>query len=120
MRVVIDYKLDNLNDTINKCRSNYKYANKVKQNEMAICKLFLRNVKPITNYPIKLNCEWHVKNLGSDLDNKMLKSVLDSMQELGILENDNIKHINEINHKAVKDNKDYLVIDIIENRDDTQ
>ena len=36
------------------------------------------------------------------------------MQELNILENDNIKHIPEINHKAVKDKRDYLEIEIEE------
>lgn len=36
------------------------------------------------------------------------------MQEMGILENDNIKHITEINHKAIKDTKDYLVMEIKE------
>lgn len=34
------------------------------------------------------------------------------MQIMGILENDNIKHISEINHKAIKDSKDYLILEI--------
>ena len=113
MRIIIDYKLDNLNETINKSRRNVYAANNAKKKEMEICKYFLKDVPKITKYPIQINCEWHVKNLNSDLDNKILKSALDSMQEMGILENDNIKHINEINNKAVKDNKDYLIMEVL-------
>lgn len=36
------------------------------------------------------------------------------MQKMGILENDNIKHITKIEYEAVKDNKDYLEMDIID------
>ena len=113
MKIKIDYKLDNLNEIINKSRRNIYLANNSKRKEMEACKIFLKDMKKIEHYPIKINCEWHVKNLGSDLDNKLLKSVLDSMQEMGILENDNIKHINEINHKAVKDKEDFLIMEVI-------
>ena len=36
------------------------------------------------------------------------------MQEVGILENDNIRHIPVINHKTVKDSKDYLELEVFE------
>jgi hypothetical protein len=36
------------------------------------------------------------------------------MQNLGILENDNIKHINEITHKAVKDDTEFVEMEIID------
>ena len=114
MKIIIDYKLDNWNDTISHCRGNKYGANTQKKKEMNIIKYFLIGIPKIKHYPIKLNCTWHVSNLGSDLDNKSLKSVLDEMQLMGILENDNIKHIPKINHKAVKDKKDFLEIDIIE------
>ena len=112
MKIVIDYKLDNWNDTIGKSRTNYSYANITKKKEMEVIKGFLKGMPKITEYPIKLDCIWHVRNIRSDLDNKSLKSVLDAMQQEGIIENDNIKHIQEINHKAIKDNKDYLEIEI--------
>lgn len=106
--IIIDYKLDNWNDTINKCRSNYNYANKQKKKEMDIVRYHLLGIKQIKRYPIKITCVWHIKNSNSDLDNKSLKSVLDQMQLSGILENDNVKHIQEITYKYLKDNKDYL------------
>ena len=37
------------------------------------------------------------------------------MQKMEILENDNIKHITGIEYQAIKDNKDYLEMEIIEN-----
>lgn len=113
-KITIDYKLDNWNETINKCRSNPYYANKQKKKEMDIIRYHLLGIKPIKHYPVKLKCIWHVVNMNSDLDNKSLKSVLDQMQLSGILENDNSKHIEEINHKVVKDTKDYLEIEIVE------
>jgi len=113
-KIVIDYKLDNWNDTIYSCRNNRYGANNKKKKEMASISYFLIGVKPIKRYPIRLNCIWHVTNMGSDLDNKSLKSVLDQMQKSGILKNDNCKHIQEINHKVIKDVKDYLVMEIEE------
>ena len=113
MKIVIDYKLDNWNETININRQN-KYAGASrKKKESDIVRYFLMGIKPIKEYPIKLNCTWHVTNFNSDLDNKSLKVVLDMMQSMGILENDNIKHIREINHIAVKDTKDYLEIEVL-------
>jgi Holliday junction resolvase RusA-like endonuclease len=113
-RVKIDLKLDNLNDIIKHSRANGKYANRCKQKEMELVSYYINKLKPIKSYPITLNCEWHIKTITSDLDNKVLKSVLDQMQKSGIIENDNIKHINEINNKAVKDSRDYLILEIIE------
>ena len=113
-KIVIDYKLDNWNDTINHCRNNKYGANNKKKKEMDVVRYHLIGVKPIKKYPIRLKCTWHVANMNSDLDNKSLKAVLDQMQLSGILENDNCKHITEINHKVVKDTKDYLVLEIEE------
>lgn len=115
MRFKIDYKLDNWNDIINQCRTNKYGANTHKKKEMDIIRYYLLNMPKIRNYPVKLECIWHIKNMNSDLDNKSLKSVLDQMQLSGILENDNCKHINEITHKIIKDENDYLEIEITEN-----
>lgn len=114
MKIVIDYKLDNWNDTINYCRTNKFSASKRKIKESNIVMKYLLGVPKIKKYPIKLDCIWHVSFLGSDLDNKSLKVVLDTMQKMGIIENDNIKHIPIINHKAIKDVDDYLEIEITE------
>jgi len=114
MKIKIDYKLSNWNDIINANRRNKYIGAKEKKIEMGYISYFLTKVPKITKYPIKIKCIWHVKNMGSDLDNKSLKAVLDAMQLKGILENDNIAHINEITYKAVKDTKDYLEMIIYE------
>lgn len=114
IKITIDYKLDNWNDTIAHNRANKYIGARYKKQEMNIIRMFLLNTPKITKYPIKLNCIWHTTNLGSDLDNKSLKAVLDTMQKYGIIENDNCKHIPIINHRAIKDKKDYLEIEIEE------
>ena len=108
MKIIIDYKLSNWNDIINVNRKNKYIGAKEKKIEMRYISYFLINVPKIKKYPIKIECIWHVKNTGSDLDNKSIKAVLDAMQLKDILENDNINHINEITYKAIKDKKDYL------------
>lgn len=112
MRIVIDYKLNNWNDTIGHCRNNKYGANIIKQKEMKIIKSFLIGVPKITEYPIEIKCDWHISNCNSDLDNKSLKAVLDAMQEAGILKNDNCKHITKITYNYVKDKDDYLELEI--------
>lgn len=110
----IDLKLDNWNDTINRCRTNKYNANYHKQKEMKDISYFLIGMEKIKKYPVKINCIWHISSSNADLDNCSLKSVLDCMQKMGILENDNIKHITEINYKGVKDTKDYLEIEVVD------
>lgn len=113
MKIVIDYKFDNWNDTIRKSRTNYNYANTAKQKEMEVVKYNLLNVPKITAYPVKMVFKWHIKSVISDLDNKSVKSILDQMQKSGILVNDNIKYVREITHIAIPDKKDYVEIEIL-------
>ena len=113
MKVTIPLKLFNWNDIISQCRANKYYANTHKQKEMKDISWFIRNIPPITKYPIKMIFTWHIKNSRSDLDNKSVKSILDCMQNLGILENDNIKHITEITHKAIKDSEEFVEMEIL-------
>lgn len=114
-KVVIKLKLDNWNTTINRSRNNKYGANTHKQVEMQQISRFLYNLSPITKYPVKMVFKWHIKSVISDLDNKSVKSILDEMQKLKILENDNIKYINEIQHYAIKDKEDYVEMEIYEN-----
>lgn len=112
MKIVIPLKLSNWNDIINSNRINKYIGASQKKKEMKDISYFIRNMPKITEYPIKINFTWHVKNIASDLDNKCIKSILDCMQNLGKLQNDNIKHINEITYKATKDKDDYVEMEI--------
>ena len=114
MKFVIDLKLDNWNKTILRSRSNKFGANTHKKKEMKEISYFLKDVPKIKKYPIEMIFTWHIKSVVSDLDNKSVKSILDEMQEAGIIENDNIKYINKITYIAVKDVKDYVEVEIKE------
>ena len=115
MKIVIPLKLSNWNDIINANRINKYVGASQKKKEMQDIGYFIRNMKPITKYPIKITFTWHVSNLRKDIDNMSVKSILDCMQELGKLENDNIKHINSICHYAVKDKIDFVEMEIEDN-----
>lgn len=114
MKCKIDLKLNNWNDIIKHSRANKYYANTIKKQEMKDISYFIARIPPIKKYPIKIIFTWHIKNTASDLDNKSVKSILDCMQNLGIIENDNINHINEIIYKTVKDKTDFVEMEIIE------
>lgn len=114
MKITIPLKLDNWNDIISQCRANKYSANSRKQAEMNDISWFIRKIPKIEKYPIEMSFTWHIKNPRSDLDNKSVKSILDCMQNLGILENDNIKHIKKISHIAIVDKEDYVEMEIVE------
>lgn len=112
MKVIIPMKLDNWNDTIKRCRGNKYGANSHKKAEMRAIACYLNKIPRIEHYPVKMAFKWHIKSTVSDLDNKSIKSILDCLQNIGKLENDNIKHINEITHVAIKDDQDYVEMEI--------
>lgn len=114
MKCNIMLKLSNWNDTINLCRTNKYGANSHKKQEMKDISWFIRQIPPIKKYPIEITFKWHIKNSRADLDNKSVKSILDCMQNLGILENDNIKHITAIHHYAVLDKEEYVEMEVNE------
>lgn len=112
MKCNIILKLNNWNDIISQCRTNKYSANSHKQKEMKDISWFIKDIPPVEKYPIKITFKWHIKNSRSDLDNKSVKSILDCMQNLGIIENDNIKHIKEIHHIAILDKDEYIEMEI--------
>jgi Holliday junction resolvase RusA-like endonuclease len=114
MRYIIPIKLENWNDIIDNCRGNKYRANSHKKQEMRDISYFIRKIPKIEKYPVRMDFRWHIKNVRSDLDNKSVKSILDCMQKLGILENDNIKHISEIRYIAIPDKEDYVEIEVEE------
>lgn len=49
--------------------------------------------------PCQLIAVWQAKQRNFDLDNMLLKTVLDQLQKMELLENDNVNHIFEITHR---------------------
>ena len=111
MKIVIPMKLSNWNDIINQCRRNKYGANSHKKAEMKAISYYLYKLPRIEKYPVKMSFTWHIRG-NADLDNCSEKAILDCMQNIGKLENDNVKHINEIQHIGIIDGKEYVEIEI--------
>lgn len=112
MKVKIDYKFENINTYINKCRTNQFYANKIKQQETELSRLAFINIPKITDYPIELIFTWHIKTKTSDLDGKLPKNIIDGLVRAGKIEDDNVKYIQKITHIYEQDIKDSVEIEI--------
>lgn len=104
----INYKFLSLNETINKSRTNVYMANNFKKKEMEVVRLSTIGMKKITEYPVKITFNWHIKNKARDLDNCIPKNIIDALVASKILINDSVKYINEINHKYIEDKEDFV------------
>nr|DAU67691.1 MAG TPA: Endodeoxyribonuclease RusA [Caudoviricetes sp.] len=118
-KMIIKYKFENLNEIINKCRSNPYYANQVKQQETEIARLHFIG-KEIKHFPLTIVFKWHMKSKIADLDNKLEKSILDGMVKAGTIPNDNVKYIKKIVHEYVEDKEDYVEIEFYSNNQKTE
>ena len=112
MKVLIDYKFENLNTYINRCRTNYFLANKTKQKETEISKYEFNKIPKVNKYPIELIFTWHIKNQLSDLDGKLPKNIIDGLVRAEKIEDDNVKYIQKITHIYQKDKKDFVEVEI--------
>ena len=115
MKIELDYKFINLNEMINLSRGNKYYANTHKKQEMQFVKWSTIKVPKITEYPIKIEVIWHVKNKCFDLDNRILKNILDGLVNAKILKNDNYNCVNEINYKAIVDGTEKVELILTKN-----
>ena len=84
---------------------HYQIANKVKHYYK---ELVLKQIKePIKLDKVRIECNLFYKSNVSDLDNYsiILKFLLDPLQEIGVLVNDNVKFVKEINWKVIEQDK---------------
>lgn len=114
MKIVINYKFESLNSYINKCRTNYFIANKIKQQETNLSALAFSRLPKIEKYPIRLIFRWHIKSKIADLDGRLAKNIIDGLVKAKKIPDDNVKYIQEIVHKYVPDKKDYVEIEMEE------
>lgn len=115
VKIELDYKFMNLNEMINLSRGNKYYANTHKIQEMQFVKWSTIKVPKVTEYPVKIDVTWHVKSKNFDLDNKIIKNILDGLVNAKILKNDNYNCINEINYKAIVDGTEKVELIISKN-----
>lgn len=114
MKITIDYKFENINTYINKCRTNYFVANKIKQQETELSKYAFMKIPKIKEYPIELIFTWHIKTKTSDLDGKLPKNIIDGLVRAGKIVDDNVKYIQKITHIYKEDKKEFVEIEIKE------
>ena len=112
MKIIIDYKYESLNNYINKCRTNYYIANKIKQKETDISALHFIKMPKIEKYPIELIFNWHMKSKIADLDGRFAKNIIDGLVKANKIPDDNVKYIQRIVHNYIEDKKDYVEIEI--------
>ena len=114
MKIKIDYKFESINSYINKCRTNYFIANKIKQQETNLSALVFSRLPKIEKYPIRLIFRWHIKSKIADLDGRLAKNIIDGLVKAKKIPDDNVKYIQEIVHKYIPDKKDYVEIEMEE------
>ena len=114
MKLVIEYDPPNWNDYINKERSSYYIANKIKQEEKRIVALSTIGKKYNGKYPVEITFKPHFKDHRQDLDNFRYKGIIDGLVACNVLKNDNLKHIQKITLEPVFDNKEIIEIEIKE------
>ena len=75
----------------------------------------MRTLRPVRNL-CEIYIEWHEATKRRDADNiqSSTKFVLDAMVENGILQNDNRRHVRQVYHKIVDDERDFVVVEIKE------
>jgi len=115
-KIIINYKFESLNNYINKCRTNYYMANKIKQQETDISMMYFARISKIENYPIELIFNWHMKSKIADLDGRFAKNIIDGLVKANKIPDDNVKYIQKITHNYIEDEKDYVEIKIIEKK----
>lgn len=114
MKVILDYKYESLNEYVNKCRTNFYVANKVKQKETTISAIIFSKIPKIEKFPIELIFKWHMKSKIADLDGRFPKNIIDGLVKSKRIPDDNVKYIQRITHEYVGDTKDYVELEIKE------
>lgn len=113
MKIEIPYIPPNWNDYINAERTNKYKANNIKQDEKTLIRL-LNLGKYKGAYPVEIIIKPHYSAQRQDLDNFRCKGLLDGLVAAGVIENDNLKHIQKITLAPIFDKKEIVEIEIKE------
>lgn len=115
MRVEIPLKLPSLNDYTKLCRTDGRYANKVKQNLEQQIGFFLIQL-PRFEKPVKIHFTWVESNKRRDLDNICFakKFILDAMVKYGKLKDDNRKYVTGFTDEFKYSDKNKVILEIEE------
>ena len=119
MKFVIKGRLVSLNEYINSERTNRYAAAKLKKDQQTLISWAIKqyNLKPVSNYPVKLKITWYEKNNKRDADNVVFakKFLQDALVVDGILKNDSRKYIIGFEEEVLTDTQDPRIeIEIME------
>ncbi len=92
-KVEIPYKFPSLNEYINKCRFNKYAGNYMKQQVQNDIAIYFKDLPKLNK--VKINFNWYEGNRRRDLDGIAFakKFILDTMVNLGKLEDDNRNYV---------------------------
>ncbi len=90
----------NLNVYTQNARTHWAVSHKRKKEIQEKIKIQIKKqrIEKIKS-PCQLIVVWQIKIRNIDLDNMLLKALLDQLQKMELLENDNVNHIFEITHR---------------------
>lgn len=99
----IQGRLPSLNDYVNACRTHWSTGARFKQDTENTIIWFIKAAqskklcRPVTK-PVKITFFWYEHGLARDIDNiySAKKYILDAMQKAGIIENDDRKHVVDV------------------------
>ena len=114
MKFVLYDRMVGLNDYINLTRANRFKGAKTKKNEQSGVVWALRAMKlsKVVNYPLEVKMTFYEPNKRRDIDNissVACKVILDALVQVGIIADDNQKHINKLSFEVFVD-KDLPII----------
>ncbi|WP_423363396.1 hypothetical protein [Mycoplasma sp. P36-A1] len=99
IKIEMPLKNFNLNNYTQLARTHWAVSNKAKKDlQSLICWQVKAQINELIATPAKINAVWQSKSSNFDLDNLLLKAILDELQNMELLENDNAKHIQSITH----------------------
>lgn len=109
MKIIINKELADLNTYVNANRSHYRVGNALKQEETEFVYLTCleQKIKPIKQFPAKIEFNWYSKNERKDIDNVCFakKFILDGMVKAKVLPNDSRKYVNSLSDNFFIDKK---------------
>ena len=114
MKIIINEKIPNWNEYINKERANKYGANKLKQEEKLLMKQITKGQKFTGEYPIEIIVTKHFKKYIGDLDNVRIKGILDGLVANGVIADDSNMFIRKITYLAKIDKQDFIELEIKE------
>lgn len=114
MKITLHYIPPNWNEYIKKERTNYYIANRLKQQEKEIVRYETIGQRYKGKYPVELIIKAHFKDKRMDIDNFRSKGIIDGLVSSGVIENDNLTHIQKLTIIPVFDNQEITEIEIKE------